>query len=122
MFDDVTVGAAAAVMLKNGFTQIPVKNRVDGRWRGVITDLSTLRRLLPSPSIEISSLAEFKGMMIKDAGVIEVIADCPMDSTLGVVAQMLVHFYAVLLTDDFGEVRGIITRADILKLLCKNGS
>jgi len=30
---------------------------------------------------------------------------------------MLMHFYAVLLTDDLGEVKGIITRADILKLL-----
>jgi predicted transcriptional regulator len=45
------------------------------------------------------------------------IVDCPMDSTLGVVAQMLLHFYAVLLTDDLGDVRGIITRADMIKLL-----
>ena len=118
MFDDATVGAAADVMLRKGFTQIPVKNRVDGMWRGVITDLSILRRMLPSPNTEMSSLAEFKGVMIKDAGVIEGVADCPMDSTLGVVAQMLVYFYAVLLTDDLGDVKGIITRADVLRLLC----
>jgi len=91
---------------------------------GVVSDLSLLRRMLPSSDlrVKVGSLAEFNRMRIRDAGVIEGVADCPMDSLLGVVAQMLVHFYAVLLTDDFGEVRGIITRADMLKLLCKNDS
>ena len=117
MYDDATVGAAAAVMLEKGFTQIPVKSREDGRWRGVVTDLSILRRMLPSAESSANSLAEFNKMKIREAGVIEGIVDCPLDSTLGVVAQMLVYFYAVLLTDDLGEVKGIITRADMLKLL-----
>ncbi len=117
VYDDAKVGGTAASMRENGFTQVPVKRRVDGRWRGVVTDLSILRRMLPSSQINGGSLAEFKEAMIKDAGVIEGIADCPIDSTLGVVAEMLLHFYAVLLTDDLGDVRGIITRADILKLL-----
>jgi predicted transcriptional regulator len=119
MHDDATVGEVACVMLGKGFTQIPVKSRGDGRWRGVVTDLSLLRRMLPSPDVKVGSLAEFNRMRIRDAGVIEGVVDCPLDSTLGVVAQMLMHFYAVLLTDDVGEVRGIITRADILKLLCQ---
>jgi predicted transcriptional regulator len=59
-------------------------------------------------------------MRIGDAGVIESIIDCPMDSTLSIVAQILVHFYAVLLTNDLGEVKGIITRADMLKPLCSH--
>jgi predicted transcriptional regulator len=122
--DDATVKEVAGVMLEKGFTQIPVKSREDGRWRGVVTDLSLLRRMLPSSDVrvKVGSLTEFNRMRIRDAGVIEGVVDCPLDSLLGVVAQMLVHFYAVLLTDDVGEVRGIITRADMLKLLCKNGS
>ena len=117
VYDNAKVGETAASMKENGFTQVPVKRRVDGRWRGVVTDLSMLRRMLSSSQIYVGSLQEFKDATIRDAGVIEGIADCPLDSTLGVVAQMLIHFYAVLLTDDLGEVKGIITRADILKLL-----
>jgi predicted transcriptional regulator len=117
VYDDAKVGETAASMKENGFTQVPVKRRENGGWRGVVTDLSMLRRMLPSSQIDGGSLQEFKDSMISDAGVIEGIADCPIDSTLGVVAQMLIHFYAVLLTDDLGEVKGIITRADILKLL-----
>jgi predicted transcriptional regulator len=118
IYDDATVGEISSTMLNKGFTQIPVKRREDERWRGVVTDLSILRMMLPSSKIEASSLVEFKDTMIRDAGIIEGIADCPIDSTLGFVAQMLVHFYAILLTDDLGEVKGIITRADLLKLLC----
>jgi predicted transcriptional regulator len=118
VYDDATVREVASMMLDMGFTQIPVKSREDGRWRGVVTDLSILNRMLPSSKIDKSSLLKFKDTMIKVAGIIEGIADCPIDSTLGMVAQMLVHFYAILLTDDLGEVRGIITRADLLKLLC----
>ncbi len=118
VYDDATVREVASEMLDKGFTQVPVKSREDGRWRGVVTDLSILRRMIPPSKIEMSSLDEFKDMIIKNAGIIESIADCPIDSTLGLVAQMLVHFYAILLTDDLGEVRGIITRADLLKLLC----
>ena len=117
LYDDVTVGAAAAEMLAKGFSQIPVKSRVDGRWLGVVTDLSILRRMHPAAAVKVNSLAEFSRMKIGDAGVIEGVVDCPIDTSLGVVAQMLMYFYAVLLTDDLGEVKGIITRADILKLL-----
>jgi predicted transcriptional regulator len=117
VYDDVTVGEVAATMLGKGFTQIPVKSREVGRWRGVVTDLSILRRMLPSAEERANSLAEFSHMLIRDAGVLEGVVDCPLDSTLSVVAQMLIHFYAVLFTDDLGEVKGIITRSDILKLL-----
>jgi len=117
VYDDAKIRETAALMKDNGFTQVPVKRRRDGRWRGVVTDLSVLRRMLPSAQIDGGSLPEFKDALIGDSGVIEGIADCPIYSTLGVVAQMLQHFYAVLLTDDLGEVKGIITRADILKLL-----
>jgi predicted transcriptional regulator len=117
--DDATVGEVAAVMLDKGFTQIPVKRCEDGRWQGVVTDLSILRRMLPTAEHRANSLAEFNHMRIGDAGVIEGVVDCPLESSLGVVAQMLIHFYAVLLTDDLGDVKGIITRADMLKLLCE---
>jgi predicted transcriptional regulator len=117
VYDDATTGEVASLMFEKGFTQVPVKSREDGGWRGVVTDLSILRKMLPSSDVEAGSLTEFTHMRIGEAGVIESIIDCPMDSSLGVVAQILEHFYAVLLSDDLGEVKGIITRADILKLL-----
>jgi predicted transcriptional regulator len=51
MYDDATVGEAAVSMLEKGFTQVPVRSREDGRWRGVVTDLSILRRMLPSSGV-----------------------------------------------------------------------
>ncbi len=122
VYDDATVGEVAARMLEMGFTQVPVKGREDGRWRGVVTDLSILRRMIPSSDVKFDSLADFNRVRIREAGVVEGIADCPIDSKLGVVSQLLLHFYAVLLTDDLGDVKGIITRADMLKLLPENGS
>ncbi len=95
----------------------PVKHREDGRWRGVVTDLTILSKLLPSAEVKVDSLEELSKKKISEAGVIEGIVDCPLESTLGQIAQILASFYAVLLTDDLGDVKGRITRADLLKLL-----
>jgi predicted transcriptional regulator len=117
LHDDASVGEVSAKMIEKGFTQIPVKRREDGRWRGVVTDLTILSRLLPSAEVKANSLEELSKMKISEAGVIEGIVDCPLESTLGQIAQILASFYAVLLTDDLGDVKGIITRADLLRLL-----
>lgn len=117
-YDDESVGELVVKMKELGFSQIPIKDRSNDKWIGVVTDLGILKMLLPSSKVSVvKDRAKIGSMLIRDSGLIEGIVDCPDDESLIVVAQMLIHFYAILLRSDIGEVRGIITRADLLKLI-----
>jgi len=117
-YDDESIGGLVVKMMGPGFSQIPIKSRANGNWIGVVTDLGILKMLLPSPREPLcEDRSKIRSILIRDSGLIEGIVDCPDDESLIVVAQMLVHFYAILLRSDSGEVRGIITRSDLLKLI-----
>lgn len=117
-YDDESVREVALKLKKNGFSQIPIKDRVTGVWSGVVTDLGILRMLLPfSKGPKFSDRTKIGSISIRDSGLLEGIVDCPYDESLVVVANILLYFYAILLKNERGDVKGIITRADILKLM-----
>jgi predicted transcriptional regulator len=62
------------------------------------------------------SLSGFKSMTVAEANIIEKVPDYPLDTSFREIAQLLTHYYAVPLYEE-SRVTGIITRADILKLL-----
>jgi predicted transcriptional regulator len=117
-YDDESISELVAKMKGPGFSQIPIKSKANGNWIGVVTDLGIVKMLQASSrEVIIKDRTKIGSMLIRDSGLIEGIVDCPDDESLIVVAQMLIHFYAILLRSDLGEVRGIITRADLLKLI-----
>ncbi len=117
-YDDELVGEVVSKLRSNRFTQIPVRNRESGRWMGVVTEQGILKLLFsPVGRVKAKNCRQIVSMPVKESGLVEGILECPERESLVMVAQMLIHYYAVLLTSDLGEVKGIVTRADILKLL-----
>jgi len=127
---DETVSEASSKMLDGGFTQLPVFDRDNKQWLGIVTDFTLLRRLLsPTTKTPENWLNEFKNMTIEDAKVIDSVPIYPVNAPISEIAQALLFHYAVLINetrqgedvDDRGKVKpqnlGIVTRADYLKLL-----
>jgi len=123
-YNDETVAEVASRMFKKGFSQLPVKNRSTGGIRGIVSEINILKRILHPEANEkkIGSLEEMKQLSIEEAGVIEDSPKYSIGSKMVEVSPVLNNYYAVLLTrgdsiTSTEEVVGIMTRADILKLL-----
>jgi len=116
-YDDETVSDVAFKLQDRDFSQIPIRDRITGNWIGVVTDLGVLKMLLPNHDPVIKDRAKIGSLLISESGLVEGILECPYTESLIVVAQMLVYSYAVLLKNNLGELKGIITRADILQLV-----
>jgi predicted transcriptional regulator len=87
-YDDESIGDLVAKMKEPGFSQIPVKNRANGNWIGVVTDLGILKMLLQSSKeLVIKDRTKIGSMQIRESGIIEGIVDCPDDEPLIVVAD-----------------------------------
>ena len=119
VYNEDSIGTVVDLMLKGGFSQIPVKDIGDDEITGVVTDLGILGSMILPDSGRpgVVSLNDLRKISVKNSKLVEAIADCPPDVPLNVVAQLLVHFPALLLRNDLGDVKGIITRADLLTLL-----
>ena len=119
VYNEASIGTVVEIMLEGGFSQIPVKDIDDDEFTGVVTDLGILgSMILPASGRPgVVSLDDLRKTSVEESNLVEAIADCPPDVPLSVVAQLLVHFPALLLRDDLGDVKGIITRADLLTLL-----
>jgi len=116
-YDDETVGLLANRMLIRGFSQLPVKNR-SNQFLGVVSELSLMKRIM-HPEIgskKIKSMEDLRGLRLEEAEVIEEIPKYPIGTKMTEIAQVLMNYYSVLLTDN-EEIVGIITRADLLKLV-----
>ena len=119
IYSDATLQEAAKKMLDGGYSQIPVKDRFNNQWSGIITDLSVTKALVNSLTGRErgGSPIELGGQKVGESGLVEAMTDLPPNTPLSIAAQLLVHFYAVLLRDDLGNLKGIITRSDLLNLL-----
>jgi predicted transcriptional regulator len=95
------------VMLEKGISQMPVLEL--GRVLGTITESSIVRIIL---SKGIESTEE---MRVKDCMDSPLPAVSP-DESLEYICKMLIHNPAVLVMED-GEVKGIITKHDIMKTI-----
>jgi predicted transcriptional regulator len=104
-------------MFEKGYSQLPVKNRTSGDFLGIISEISIMKNIL-HPEVnnaKIISVDDLGSLTIRKAGVIEEIPTYPIGSKMVEITQVLMNYYAVLLTKE-EKVVGIITRADILKL------
>ena len=126
-YDDETVSSVAKRMKKSNVSQLPVFSREKDEYLGLVTELSLLNRILKvEQSVTVDqlkekmnlpeSLLDFKSMTIAKANVIEKIPDYPIETSFREIAQLLTHYYAIPLYEKT-RVTGIITRADVLKLL-----
>ena len=117
VYSSVSIGKVAELMLKGGFSQIPVKDEGRDVFTGVVTDLGILKSMVLPASVGdgVVSLSDLREMSVQRSGLEEAIPYIPLDVPLNVVAQMLTYFPALLLQDDLGKVKGIITRADLLE-------
>jgi predicted transcriptional regulator len=114
--DDQTVSDVARVMFERGFSQMPVREGETQGIRGVVTDLSILKVLMRKGGDKVSTVSELGGMTLGEAGVIVSVLECPADSSLLEAANILLGYPAVLVSSG-AEVVGILTRADLLKLI-----
>ncbi len=117
-YDDESISDVVSKLRDNRISQIPIRRRENGRWMGVVTEQGILRLLFsPMGRTDARDCGQIVSMSVRASGLVEGILECPESESLVMVAQLLIHFYAVLLSSDLGDVKGIITRADILKLL-----
>jgi predicted transcriptional regulator len=115
--DDEALTEVSKRMFEKGYSQLPVKNRTSGDFLGIISEISVMKNIL-HPEVnnaKIISVDDLGSLTIRKAGVIEEIPTYPIGSKMVEITQVLMNYYAVLLTKE-EKVVGIITRADILKL------
>ena len=112
-----TVTNVASRLMDGNFTQLPV---FDGKnYVGITTDRIILERLLHPNRAKFSGswIDALRKMMLKQAETIESSAIYPLDASISSVANALIHFYAVMLSEN-DSPKTIVTRWDYLKLLC----
>lgn len=117
-YDDETVGMLADRMFTRGFSQLPVKTR-SNQFLGVVSELSIMKRIT-HPEIgskKIMAMDDLRDLRLMEAEVVEEIPKYPIETKMTEIAQVLMNYYSVLLTDNEEEIVGIITRADLLKLI-----
>ena len=114
--DDQTVSEVARVMFERGFSQMPVRDRETGSIRGVVTDLSILKALMGGVGNQVSSIDELRRMTLAEACLVESVLECPRNSLLLDATYLLLGYSAVLVSSG-SEIVGILTRADLLKLV-----
>ena len=108
---DQTLGEISQLMYKMGFSQMPVKK--GDATKGIVTDLSILRALMGGV---FGSLDEAGKLSLEKANVVESVFECPSDTTLLEAANMLLGYPAVFVSHG-ANIVGVLTRADLLKLL-----
>jgi predicted transcriptional regulator len=119
VYSDEPISEAIRKLEEGYFTQLLVKDREKGTCLGIVTDLTLLKRMaqpLKSTSKD-KWLTEFKTLTIENADVIEQVPQYPEDCSIIEVAEGLKNHYAVLVEEGSEYKIGIITRADLLKII-----
>jgi len=119
VYSDELISIAVRKLDDGDFTQLLVKNREKGSCLGIVTDLTLLNRMAkPLKSISKDRwLTELKTLTIENANVIEQVPQYPEDCSIVEVAEGLKNHYAVLIEEGSENKIGIITRADLLKII-----
>jgi len=120
-YSDERLCDVAERMFKNGFSQLPVRNKTDNVFMGVITELSILNRMMMPGEDSTEDLNNWCKSRIDETDVIEDIVSLPHDTPLVEVAEYLLRTPAVLLTK-LGAIVGLHTRADTLRYMWEDNS
>ncbi|MHB1868938.1 MAG: CBS domain-containing protein [Nitrososphaerales archaeon] len=107
--DDDLISKAVQILQQHGFKQLPVKNR-DNHWVGSVSERSISNRLLKVSNPKLLLSREISEVM--DEAFPTVAEETPITVTI----PLLQHFQAILVTRK-GQVTGIVTNADLVKML-----
>ncbi len=107
--DEDLISKAVQIMQNHGFKQLPVRNQ-NGQWVGSVSERSISNRLLKvsNPKVLLSK----KVSEVMDEAFPSVAEETP----ISIIIPLLQHFQAVLTTRK-GSVTGIITNADLVKMI-----
>ncbi|NIK73117.1 cystathionine beta-synthase [Thermonema lapsum] len=104
-----SVGEAAALMLKEGISQLPVVDET-GHFTGSLSESKLLHKLIENPELRQTAIHEVMDPPFKFVG---------MDNTLDVLSSLLDKENKALLVRDENNQVHIITQADLLMALAK---
>lgn len=107
--DEDLIAKAVQILQQHGFKQLPVKNK-ENHWVGSVSERSISNRLLKVTNPKL--LLSRKVSEVMDEAFPTVAEDTPITVTI----PLLQHFQAILVTRK-GEVTGIVTNADLVKML-----
>jgi predicted transcriptional regulator len=108
------VREVAELMDKKDFTQLPVFK--DGRYVGIVSDYTILRRILsPNTQSKGKWLNELRELSVEQADIIDHAPVYSSEDHLAEISQALMYHYAILISQ--GSKYGILTRADLLKIV-----
>ncbi|MGA2874222.1 MAG: CBS domain-containing protein [Nitrososphaerales archaeon] len=107
--DDDLISKAVQILQQHGFKQLPVKNK-ENHWVGSVSERSISNRLLKVTNPKLLLSREVSEVM--DEAFPIVAEDTPITITI----PLLQHFQAILVTRK-GQVTGIVTNADLVKML-----
>ena len=107
--DDDLISKAVQILQQHGFKQLPVRNKED-HWVGSVSERSISNRLLKVSNPKLLLSREVSEVM--DEAFPTVAEDTPITITI----PLLQHFQAILVTRK-GLVTGIVTNADLVKML-----
>jgi len=99
---------AVKIMKKKGISQLPVID--NDVVVGSLSERDIIEKIATEENIDNISLIPVKDIMGDAFPMIDI------DSSLGVISLMLEYYPALLITDS-GKLKGIITKADLLKLM-----
>jgi predicted transcriptional regulator len=106
---DELISKAVQVMQEHGFKQLPVQD-IGGSWVGSISERSISNRLLKVSNPKVLLSRKVSDVME------EAFPTIAEDTPISVAIPLLQHFQAVL-TARKGRVNGIITNADLVKMI-----
>ncbi|MBS7648182.1 MAG: CBS domain-containing protein [Candidatus Bathyarchaeia archaeon] len=105
---DDSISKAVNLMLEKGYSQLPVFDR--GKSVGSITEKTVLEQILKSDDVSKLSSMSVESIMESSFPCVD------MDAPLQVISTLLRYSSAVLITER-GKIRGIITKADLLRVI-----
>jgi predicted transcriptional regulator len=107
--DNDMISKAVQILQQHGFKQLPVRDR-ENHWVGSISERSISSRLLKVANPKILMSREVAEVMDE---AFPMIAE---DTPISIAIPLLQHFQAVLTTKK-GHVTGIVTNADLVKMI-----
>ncbi|MFI5421063.1 MAG: CBS domain-containing protein [Nitrososphaerales archaeon] len=112
--DNDLISKAVQILQQHGFKQLPVKDK-ENHWVGSISERSISNRLLKVSNPKLLLSREVAEVMD------EAFPTVAEDTPISIAIPLLQHFQAILTTKK-GRVTGIVTNADLVRMLSSDTS
>jgi predicted transcriptional regulator len=112
--DNDLISKAVQILQQHGFKQLPVKDK-ENHWVGSISERSISNRLLKVSNPKLLLSREVAEVMD------EAFPTVAEDTPISIAIPLLQHFQAILTTKK-GRVTGIVTNADLVRMLSSETS